>query len=393
MLCGCSEGQKNKVEKSSESAVHTTEKHFEKSSAETEMRAVWISCYELPDATVGEESFRLSITEMFKKIKDFGLNTVFLHVRPFADAIYPSEFFPWSKYACRGENPGFDPLAVVVNCAKEASLSLHAWINPFRVSMSSDVSALPKDSPAKALSEKNTGDVAILSNGIYFNPSSTEVHSLVYGGVREILEKYDVDGIHIDDYFYPCADEEIDRVKYEQYKKAGGTESLAAWRRDSVSAFAAGLYSLVKSYGEDKVFSISPAGNISLNESKLFADVNLWMSCTGYADVVIPQVYFGFENGALPFKEAVDMWSKSASCEFVKIVWGLAPYKCGEKDEIAGEGIDEWIENSDILSRQLLLARESKRYDGFALFSYSYIFLQKNNENLKKEMQLLKNML
>ena len=70
---------------------------------------MWISCYELPDATVGEESFRLSITEMFKKIKDFGLNTVFLHVRPFADAIYPSEFFPWSKYACRGENPGFDP--------------------------------------------------------------------------------------------------------------------------------------------------------------------------------------------------------------------------------------------------------------------------------------------
>ncbi len=281
----------------------------------------------------------------------------------------------------------------MLNCAKEIALNFHAWINPFRVSLSGDISLLPDNSPAKALAKKNKGDVAILSNGIYLNPSSTDAHALIFNGVREILDNYDVDGIHIDDYFYPSSDAEIDAEKYEEYKKGGGKKSLSDWRRDSVSAFAAGLYSLVKGYGEDKIFSISPAGNIEANGSKLFADVKLWLSCSGYADIIIPQIYFGFENNTLPFEDTVNSWVEYALCESVKIVWGLAAYKCGNADENAGEGRDEWVENSDILSRQLSFVRRAKRYDGFALFSYSYIFQQKNNENLKKEMQLLKNML
>ncbi len=393
MLCSCSTTGDFDVFESSHVFEQTTEKTFGKSDMETEMRAVWISCYEFPSAKEGEEAFRTSVSEMFKNIKDFGLNTVFVHVRPFADAIYPSKIFPWSKYICDGKNPGFDPLSVMIACAKKYSLSFHAWINPFRVSLSGDVSGLNDNSPAKSILGKNTGDVAVLSNGIYFNPASTDVHSLIYNGVREILDNYDVDGIHIDDYFYPASDEKIDSLKYEQYRKSGGNKSIATWRKDSVNAFVSGLYSLVKGYGEDKIFSISPAGNPDANESVLFADVKLWVSSFGYADIVIPQLYFGFKNGTLPFEQTAELWSQLSTCDSVEIVWGLSAYKCGNEDENAGVGRYEWVENDDILSRQLSLVRKLKRYNGFALFSYSYIFQQKNNEKSKKEMQSLKSML
>ena len=154
--------------------------------------------------------------------------------------------------------------------------------------------------------------------------------------MREILDGYEVDGIHIDDYFYPTRDESIDRAEYEAYASGGGDKGLNEWR-DSVSAFAAGLYSLVKSYGSDKIFSISPAGNIDGNENALFADVELWLSTPGYADYIIPQVYFGFENQSLPFEKTVKRWA-SVSDGRVGIIWGLPPINAGLRIKMPGRG-------------------------------------------------------
>lgn len=358
-------------------------------SKEDEVRAVWISIYELPDTAEGEENFTAQCETMFKNIADSGFNTAFLHVRAFADAVYPSEIFPWSEYSCHAASPGFDPLTIMVSSAHANGLKLHAWINPFRVSLSDDFDSLPSDSPAKKL--VGTTAVSQLSNGIYFNPASTAVHALIYDGVREILSGYAVDGIHIDDYFYPSRDESIDRSEYERYVSSGGTKGLNEWRRDSVSAFAAGLFSLVKSYGSEKVFSISPAGNIDGNENLLFADVELWLRDYGYADYIVPQVYFGFNNESLPFSDITKRWAELS--KGVKLVWGLAAYKCGKTDKNARSGEQEWKDNSDILARQLSTVRALQNYGGFALFSYSYIYKQENNENLKKEMQNLKSMI
>ena len=277
----------------------------------------------------------------------------------------------------------------MVECAHKSGLKIHAWINPFRVSSSDNIDSLPQGSPAKKLI--GTDSVIQLKNGIYFDPASTDVHALIYDGVREILDGYEVDGIHIDDYFYPTRDESIDRAEYEAYVSGGGDKGLNEWRRDSVSAFAAGLYSLVKSYGSDKIFSISPAGNIDGNENTLFADVELWLSTPGYADYIIPQVYFGFENQSLPFEKTAKRWA-SVSDGRVGIIWGLAAYKCGTQDKNAWSGSSEWAENSDIIARQLSFVRPLNAYCGFALFSYSYMF-GKINENAKKEMQNLENML
>lgn len=386
LLCSCARIPAKLPEQTSDSTAETSAVYTPKPD---EIRAVWISCYELPDSTQGEETFRERAEEMFNNVADMKLNTVFVHVRAFADAVYPSKIFPWSKYSCKGSDPGFDPLKVMVECAHRAGLKIHAWINPFRVSSSDNIDSLPQGSPAKKLI--GTDSVIQLKNGIYFAPASTDVHALIYDGVREILDGYEVDGIHIDDYFYPTRDESIDRAEYEAYVSGGGDKGLNEWRRDSVSAFAAGLYSLVKSYGRDKIFSISPAGNIDGNENALFADVELWLSTPGYADYIIPQVYFGFENQSLPFEKTAKRWA-SVSDGRVGIIWGLAAYKCGTQDKNARSGSSEWAENSDIIARQLSFVRPLNAYCGFALFSYSYMF-GKINENAKKEMQNLENML
>ena len=124
----------------------------------------------------------------------------------------------------------------------------------------------------------------------------------------------------------------------------------------------------------------------------LFADVELWLSTPGYADYLVPQIYFGFENSSLPFEKTVRRWANISDGR-VGIVWGLAVYKSGKEDENARAGSREWIENSDLLSRQVTLVRSLNAYGGFALFSYSYIYRQKDNENVKKEMQNLKNVI
>ena len=127
VFCSCARTPAKLPEQTSNSTTETSAVYTPKPD---EIRAVWISCYELPDATQGEEKFRERAEEMFNNVADMKLNTVFVHVRAFADAVYPSKLFPWSKYSCKGSDPGFDPLKVMVECAHRAGLKIHAWINP-----------------------------------------------------------------------------------------------------------------------------------------------------------------------------------------------------------------------------------------------------------------------
>lgn len=340
---------------------------------DNEIRGVWISCFELPDATKGEAQFKTTVENIFRNLKKKDYNTVFVHVRPFADSIYPSKIFPWSKYCCKGKNPNFDPLKIIVKAAKANNISVHAWINPFRISTNNDVNALPQSSPAYGMIKNNSSDVAVLSNGIYFNPASTAVHKLIYSGVEEILRNYDVDGIHIDDYFYPTTDEKIDKKEYDGYKNSGGKLSLSDWRKNSVSAFVSGLYELTHKY--NKILSVSPSANLDHNEKKLYADIPLWMGEKGYLDIVIPQIYYGFKNEKFPFEETANRWSKIKRNKSVKLVCGIARYKYNKIDKNAGKaGENEWIDNKNIIEEQKKYIRENSNFSGFADYSYSYIF-------------------
>ena len=340
-----------------------------------ELRGIWISCYDYTSAAGKTRTEYKAVTDaMFKNIKDLGLNTAFVHLRAFSDAFYKSEIYPYSAMIAgkEGADLTFDPFEVLLESAEKHGISVHGWINPFRVSTKNDTSLLSSKNPAKAIIDagNKNGEICILANGIYYNPSHTENHKRIIDGVREIVSKYDIDGIHIDDYFYPSTEEKIDKTQYSQYKAEGGTLSLSEWRNANVNSFVSALYSAVKSYNSNLTVSISPAGNLEENYTKHYADVKLWLSSKGYADLIIPQIYFGFEHQTLGFEKLLRQWSNLPRNSSVKLACGFAAYKCNTADNYAGTGKKEWQQNTDILSRQLNSVRNNQSYSGFAVFSY-----------------------
>lgn len=363
----------------------------ERKENEDEIRAVWISVYDMADFKgMSEGGFRAKAENMFKDISERGFQHVFVQVRPSGDALYKSEIFPWSKYISgeEGKSPGYDPLTIFLNVAHSHNLKIHAWINPYRVSgTSSDMEKLSENNPAREMYRNNASDIYLSTSGIYYNPASERVQKLILDGVRELVKNYDIDGIHIDDFFYPTTDEEIDKNEFAEYRENSGADSLEVWRRNQVNAFVAGMYSAAKSEDENIIVSISPSADINADKNVHYADVALWCSESGYCDWIIPQVYYGFKNEYLPYKQSVSEWCKLVTNENIKLVIGLASYKCGAEDLYAGKGKDEWQTNDNILCEQLKYLRK-KDCDGFSFFSYNS--LQLANETMKKEWENFK---
>ncbi|MDR2525389.1 MAG: family 10 glycosylhydrolase [Oscillospiraceae bacterium] len=357
-----------------------------------ELRAVWISYYELTqDAKTTREQFAQRYWEIFSRIKTFGLNTVFLHVRSYSDAIYPSDIFPWSATltGVQGKSPGYDPLAILLGLAAKTGLKIHAWINPFRVVKTVNVPKLAAKHPAKRLIA--AGDRRVLEHGGYFywNPALPENHALLCDGVRELLENYpQLAGVHIDDYFYPTAAPAFDAPEYKAYLAAGGEMDLPAWRRELVSACVAGLYRTTKRVNANAVFSISPSSNIEKNRDEMFADVERWLREPGFCDWMLPQTYFGFEHYKLPFADLARRWDALAvqTQTHARLAFGLAAYKCGTEDVYAGTGRQEWLAGADILARQLRLIRTLQRYSGFSIYSCESFFGGELPEIARKNM-------
>ena len=190
------------------------------------MKGIWISYIELQNVDFStKESFTADITEMFDNCKNMGLNTVIVHVRSFGDAYYNSSFFPYSHImtGTQGQNPGFDPLEIMVETAHTIGLRFEAWINPYRVKLYNHPKELSVDNPAK-----NTALTISTDSGVFYNPAMREVRDLVTNGVIEIIQNYNVDGIHFDDYFYPDTAVELDKKDYSAYN---GNLSLDDWRR------------------------------------------------------------------------------------------------------------------------------------------------------------------
>ncbi len=327
------------------------------------VRAVWVTYYELKSLfSNGESGFKQKAQELIDNCVKNNINTVFLQVRPYFDAFYPSEIFEWSVYSLdkQGNPPDFDPLKIFVDLAHKKDIELHAWINPYRVSYDKEFEA-----------DKKYADFTVsCDEGVYLLPSREESRKLVLDGVREILNNYSVDGIHIDDYFYPTTSADFDSEDYKAYKNSGGSLGLTAWRQSNVNSLVSAMYSLVHSAKKGAVFSVSPAADIVKNKSVYFADVELWLREKGYADWIIPQIYFGFEHEKMPFLSVAAKWEKLASKGGVKLICGLAAYKSGTADELAGSGKDEWKENKNVIEKQIGFSLSSAKWCGYSLFSY-----------------------
>lgn len=157
------------------------------------------------------------------------------------------------------------------------------------------------NNPAKQWYEAGKFENLLLTDsGIYLNPASLEAQTLIINGVRELLQKYSFDAVHMDDYFYPTTDPSVDAPSYEAYLSAGGRLTQDDWRRENVSMFVSALYTAIKAQNPQTQLVISPGGDIRKNHDNLYADVERWAREPGFLDVLIPQLYYGFENGTRP---------------------------------------------------------------------------------------------
>ncbi len=350
---------------------------------------VWINYNEinfLINKCETENQLNTEICSMLEKFLEFKINTIFLHCRAFDDCFYVSKIYQPSKYCLNADNClKFDILQAFIDCANNYGIEIHAWLNPYRIRNDSNFSLINEKSHAGKWHQKNPLDerLIITENSIFYNPSSIDVQKYILDGIKEILINYNVDGIHIDDYFYPTTNKNIDVGIYEKYIKNGGKLSLEDYRRNNVNTLIASIYSLVKSYNSKICFSISPSADIYTNYNLHYADVELWATQKGFVDYIIPQIYFGFKHETMPFESVVNDWI-NLKTDNTKIAIGVSIYKSGEVDVYAKSGCNEWIDYSDVLKRQISLINSNDLISGYVFYSSSYI-LNDYNDNLKQE--------
>jgi uncharacterized lipoprotein YddW (UPF0748 family) len=322
-----------------------------------------------------QKSFTSSINTAFDNIKGLGFNTVYVQVRAHGDAYYRSSLFPSGKYydGKIGGSMDFDPLAIMVKSAHDRGLSIHAWINPMRLGNDSDIKGIADSYAYKKWynDENRRGKMVVKSGDFwYLNPAYGDCVDLIANGVAEILSNYNVDGIQIDDYFYPTTSTSFDK---SAYAASGTSLSLSDWRFQNVNRMVKRLYDTVHSVSPDAVFGISPQG-VPENNDALYADVALWCRTSGYCDYILPQVYMGYEHATAPYSELIRTWNSMVKAPGVKLVIGLAPYKIGLSDSWAGKGKSEWKNNNNIISRQMSDAKNISNYGGVALYRYGSLF-------------------
>lgn len=348
------------------------------------VNGVWLSFSEL-DAMLSGGNFKGDIEKAVNKCREFGITDLFVHVRSHCDSIFDSEYFPTRSSAASVD---FDPLDCIIKLCRQSGIRVHAWINPYRVKTSdSDTETLPQDSPAyKWLHDDNAAnDINVcINDGVYLNPASNEVRQLIISGVRELLAKYDVDGIHFDDYFYPTVSEEFDKASYEAYKESCQNPiSLADWRRANVNALISGCYTAIKFTDKDIAFSVSPAADIDKVYNSYYADVSAWCK-SGCLDAVIPQLYFGYEypDGDFCFDTLLKRWKSMVKGTDVKLWVGLAAYKLGTENPPDSA---EWKNGSTILARQVEDCITDGGVSGNVFFSYTALFSDTNINKTARE--------
>ena len=354
---------------------------------------VWLSYVDLNEMLKGktESEYQENVQTMMANLESLGINRIYAHVSMFTDAIYESEYYPWSRYASGtiGKSISYDPLEILINEAQLRQIQVEAWINPLRSFTKKELEKVSNEYVIKQWvddSELKSRNLMLIDDRYYLNPGSSDVVDLISNVVEELCSKYKISGIHIDDYFYPTGmKDSLDEITYLEYVENNPETSVADYRRAMSDRLVSTMYKTIKNTNHSLVFSISPSANIDTNYNSYYADVIKWTKENGYCDVMIPQIYFGFENGAMPFEEVVDQWNELTGHK-VKLIYGLAAYKVGEEDAYAQSGKYEWQENVDILARQVEYVKNKDKYSGIALYRYYSMFYPA--QNIKQQMQI-----
>lgn len=348
-----------------------------------DMKGVWVSyiTLDMQNTDKSEKAFTDKMSEIIKTTKNSGFNTLIVQVRPFSDALYKSSYYPWSHIltGTQGKKPGYDPLKIICDMCSVEKISVHAWINPYRVKTEQTPEILSNENPYNL--DNSIGFE--LGNCVYLDPSNKKAQQLIVNGVTELVRNYDIDGVQFDDYFYPEGCDEVDNDEYNEYKESTKNPlSKELWRAQNVNTLIKQVYKAVHKYSNDVVFGISPQGNLS-NNMALGADVKTWCEKEGYIDYICPQVYFSLDNPALTFEESISQWQSLNLHKNLKVYVGLAGYKGGTDED---EGT--WLDNDDILKTEIEIAKD-KGLDGIMLYSYESFKSKENEAEIKNVAQYL----
>ncbi|RBQ13847.1 glycosyl hydrolase [Spongiactinospora rosea] len=287
------------------------------------------------------------------------LNSVFVQIRPAADAFWPSPHEPWSEYltGTQGKDPGYDPLGFAVAEAHKRGLAFHGWFNPYRVSMQGDLAKLHPDHPGRRHPEW----IVAYGGRLYYNPGLPEVRAFVQDAMMDAVTRYDLDGLHFDDYFYPVNTAAFDdSAAFAKY--GSGFPDLAAWRRDNVDRLVREMQQRVRAAKPEVAWGISPSGiwrnkgtdplgsdtNGSQSYDNLHADTRGWVK-KGLLDYIAPQIYWNIGFTVADYAKLAPWWADVAAGTGVQLWIGQAAYKVAASGQPA-----PWFEPGELSSHLTL---------------------------------------
>lgn len=336
ILVGCSGVNKNNNDR--------------KEKEKPEFRGVWIASVVNMNwpKTIGigkniEKAQKREFIKLLDEVVEMNMNAVVVQIRPTADTFYLSSFEPWSKYltGVQGSSPGWDPLKFMIEEAHKRNLQFHGWFNPYRITMKKE-DILTSSHPAIL----NPEWIFKYADKLYYNPGIPEAMNYSIGNIVEVVKNYDIDGVHMDDYFYPYPVGGEKLPDWKTYLKYGKKFSIAAdWRRDNVDKFIKTLNNKIKKEKPNVEFGISPFGvwrnyNIDRSGSKtkagitnydsIYANTRKWID-SGWIDYIVPQIYWNQGFKAAEYNTLVDWWVNEVRGTDVKLYIGQAAYKVGTR--------------------------------------------------------------
>ena len=354
-----------------------------------EMRGAWIASINNIDwpsqPGLSPDRQRIEFDSLLDVLKGMGFNAVFVQVRPAGDALYPTPNAPWSKYLTGKQGlapePLYDPLEYMVKAAHSRRMEFHAWLNPYRATFDLDTANLAPSHPLRALPPQKKGQWFFrYGKRYYFNPANPLVINYLTTIVKDIVVRYDVDGIHFDDYFYPYKEAGETLNDYNDFAAdPRGNTNIEDWRRSNVDRLIETCNKAIKGIKPYVRFGISPFGvwrNVEkdpVNGSEtragitcyddLYADVRLWLK-NGWIDYVAPQLYWSIGFPPADYAKLVDWWGRNTYGRHLYI--GHAAYK------IANSPNDPNWNNPGELDKQFQFNRANPNVQCSTVFSTNH---------------------
>lgn len=342
-----------------------------------ELRAAWIATVDNIDwpkkGVVEAEAQKRDFIEQLDELQAAGMNAVIVQVKPTADAFYPSAYAPWSEWLTgeQGKDPGYNPLAFMLEEVHKRNMEFHAWFNPYRISLQDRIDKLVPTHPAR----QHPDWVVTYGGKLYFNPGIPEAKQFISDSIMEVVKNYDIDAVHFDDYFYPYPVTGVDFPDQDAYAKYGSSfPNKADWRRGNVNTFVQDMNTAIKQEKRWVKFGISPFG-IWKNKSQdpsgsdtnglssydaIYADTKKWVD-QAWIDYIAPQIYWYMGYSPASYDKLIEWWSGVTTGKNVHLYSGQAVYRIGSADPA-------W-QNPDEMPNQVAYNRNFDQVHGSIFFS------------------------